>query len=73
MKLSGCGGQYAWLSRLRSVAWAPGKGYPEFAGVVVGRTCLGHLSRVGRLVLPAPNPPEMTIFVEAAPHPSECS
>jgi hypothetical protein len=25
------------------------------------------------VVLPAPNPPEMTIFVEAAPHPSECS
>jgi hypothetical protein len=25
------------------------------------------------VVLPAPNPPEMTIFVEAAPHPSEGS
>jgi hypothetical protein len=25
------------------------------------------------VVLPAPNPLEMTIFVEAAPHPSECS
>jgi hypothetical protein len=25
------------------------------------------------VVLPAPNPPEITIFVEAAPHPSECS
>jgi hypothetical protein len=25
------------------------------------------------IVLPALNPPEMTIFVEAAPRPSECS
>jgi hypothetical protein len=25
------------------------------------------------VVLPAPNRPEITIFVEAAPYPSECS
>jgi len=25
------------------------------------------------VVLPALNPPEMTIFIEATPHPSECS
>jgi hypothetical protein len=61
------------LSRSRPKAFAHFSAY--FGAFQSASVRSGMISETlpTNVVLPAPNPPEMTIFVEAAAHPSECS